>query len=242
MGWSERSNKPRTAAAIAADLHALLAAAKISGPYLLVGHSLGGLFARMYAYTYAQDVAALVLVDSSHEDQRQRLPEQYIKAEASMFQRAGAQMPLVRILTAIGVMAQFRSAYPVNEHMPAQEAATYQALAALDSSSLDTLLAEYRAIEESSNQVRAARNKTPLTIPLIVLSNGQPGPASANLTLSADVMEQQQRVWNELQGQLAALSPKGRRIIASQSGHYIQLDQPDLVITAIQQALAEVRK
>ena len=55
---------PRTAAKVVSDLHTLLAAAQISGPYILVAHSLGGLFARLYSQTYPEQVRGLVLVDA----------------------------------------------------------------------------------------------------------------------------------------------------------------------------------
>jgi pimeloyl-ACP methyl ester carboxylesterase len=55
---------PRTAADVVSELHALLAAAKVPGPYILAGHSLGGLFTLLYAQTYPSDVKALVLVDA----------------------------------------------------------------------------------------------------------------------------------------------------------------------------------
>ena len=59
---------PRTADAVAAELHAMLDASGIDGPYVLAAHSLGGLFARFYAATYPEDVAGLVLVDAWQED------------------------------------------------------------------------------------------------------------------------------------------------------------------------------
>lgn len=67
-GTSDPAPLPRTAEDAVADLHALLAAAKVPGPYVLVGHSLGGLFVRLYAGRYPDEVAGLVLVDPSHED------------------------------------------------------------------------------------------------------------------------------------------------------------------------------
>ncbi|QAY76514.1 alpha/beta fold hydrolase [Sphingosinicella sp. BN140058] len=60
---------PRTSADAAADLHAALAKAQVRGPYLLVGHSIGGLHAQVFAALYPEDVAGLVLVSSTHPDQ-----------------------------------------------------------------------------------------------------------------------------------------------------------------------------
>ena len=60
--------QPRTITAIVADLHALLRAGRVPGPYVLVGHSLGGLFVRLYASTYPREVVGLVLVDAYSEE------------------------------------------------------------------------------------------------------------------------------------------------------------------------------
>jgi hypothetical protein len=68
-GWSDTSPLPRTARRVVTELHTLLTRAGVPGPYVLVGHSYGGLFVQLYAYTYPHEVAGLVLVDSVHEDQ-----------------------------------------------------------------------------------------------------------------------------------------------------------------------------
>jgi pimeloyl-ACP methyl ester carboxylesterase len=72
LGWSDPGPWP-TAARVVDDLHALLDATRIPPPYVLVGHSAGGLHVRLYAARHLEQVAGLVLVDSSHPDQPQRL-------------------------------------------------------------------------------------------------------------------------------------------------------------------------
>jgi pimeloyl-ACP methyl ester carboxylesterase len=72
-GASDPAPTPRTGADVVADLHALLDVAGVPGPYVLVGHSIGGLFVRLYASTYPDEVVGLVLVDASHEEQDARL-------------------------------------------------------------------------------------------------------------------------------------------------------------------------
>src|SRR5215208_4630262 len=66
----------RSATELVADLHALLAAAAVPGPYVLVGHSVGGLLVRLYASPYPDDVVGMVLVDATHEDNWARLEEE----------------------------------------------------------------------------------------------------------------------------------------------------------------------
>src|SRR4030042_3362183 len=73
--WSESSPHPRTATTMVEELHMLLVNAKVEGPYVLVGHSLGGMLMRVYAHNYTDEVIGLVLVDSLHEEQITRVPD-----------------------------------------------------------------------------------------------------------------------------------------------------------------------
>lgn len=83
LGGSEPAPVPRTIEAVVADLHTLLANAKVPSPYVLVGHSLGGVLARLYASRYPKEVVGMVLVDSAHEDEPDRglalLPPEMLK-------------------------------------------------------------------------------------------------------------------------------------------------------------------
>ena len=68
-GWGDPDPSPRTSSEIARDLHTLLQKAGVQPPYVLVGHSIGGLYMQLYAATYPSDVSGMVLLDSSHEEQ-----------------------------------------------------------------------------------------------------------------------------------------------------------------------------
>src|SRR5205085_805643 len=74
MGWSDPAGDHRLAAEITEDLHRVLAAAGERGPYVLVGQSIGGIYVQVYAARYPDEVAGVVLVDSSHPDQLSRYP------------------------------------------------------------------------------------------------------------------------------------------------------------------------
>lgn len=183
---------PRTAGDIVRDLHALLGAAQVPAPYVLVGHSLGGLFVRLYASTYPEEVVGLVLVDAIQEDY-------YPGVEA--------------LLT------------------PAQWTAYTQPPA-------DPRAPQERIdLSGSTAQLWAATTAHPLRpLPLVVLTHGRPFTWPAGFPVAA-----LEALWARLQHQLAALVPNARLVVAAQSGHDIQLDQPDLVTAAIREVVDAVR-
>ena len=217
-GWSDTSSLPRTARNMVTELHALLARAGVTGPSVLVGHSYGGLLMQLYTYTYPQQVAGLVLVDSAHIDQT-RFPELRQNNANSMQQlslcQALAPFGLVRLSGfANGMTAEYSPAV-----QPVFKAHFYQ------TRYCQTEQNELAAWDESVAQVRAAQHALG-PLPLVVLTHGNPflGP-------------QGERDWQALQSDLAGLSSDSLHIMATGSGHYIQLDRPDLVIAAIKQVL-----
>ena len=93
LGWSEQGPRPRDARTIARELHTALLNAGLPGPYLLVGASLGGPYATVFADTYRDETAGLVLVDSVHPDQLQRLPAQ--RSGLSALRIANQALPML---------------------------------------------------------------------------------------------------------------------------------------------------
>ena len=89
LGWSDPSPLPRTSRVVAEELHRLLKSAKIEGPLILVGHSLGGLNIRMFAALYPMDTAGVVLVDSAYPDQYKRLPVEVQSYNEKFLRRLG---------------------------------------------------------------------------------------------------------------------------------------------------------
>jgi pimeloyl-ACP methyl ester carboxylesterase len=75
-GWSDRAELPRTSTEVTNELRELLRAADVPAPYLLAGHSLGGLYARHYATRFPGEAAGLVLLDPAHEDYDAYMPKQ----------------------------------------------------------------------------------------------------------------------------------------------------------------------
>jgi len=181
---------PRTALDSVQDLHALLQATKVPGPYVLVGHSYGGMLARLYASSYPNEIVGMVLVDAFSEGLEDQMTTEQWTAYEGLFQ-------------------------PVPD-----------ALAGYDD-------LEFIELDTSALQVREATAATPLRpIPLVVLSRGQVMEMSADLP-GGLTGEGRERAWTAEQGRLAALLPDARHVIARASEHYIQLQQPELVIEAV---------
>ncbi len=161
-GWSDAGPAPRTAAHIVTELHRVLARARVPGPYVLVGHSYGGAIVQLYAFTYQQQLAGLVLVDSVHEDQ-DRYPDVALGGPGLFrFCSAVAPFGLARLL---GFLFYATSEYP---------ATVQPAVMALDHQTRNCQTAgdELAAEGESLAQLRAARHSLG-DLPLVVLTRGQ---------------------------------------------------------------------
>jgi pimeloyl-ACP methyl ester carboxylesterase len=111
---SDPTPLPRTAADTVTDLHTLLEAAAVPGPYVLVGHSVGGLFTRLYAARYPDEVAGLVLIDASHEDQDVRRQDMVDAALFAIEQQAvSANSEGIDLNTSFDQMRAARTATPL---------------------------------------------------------------------------------------------------------------------------------
>jgi pimeloyl-ACP methyl ester carboxylesterase len=117
LGWSDPGPEPRDARQNSRELHALLQQAAVAGPYILAGHSYGGLLARVYADQYPADVAGLVLIEAPHPDFLARLgrPEAMPNAEPGML-AAG------RVLSRLGILRLVYFGPPLAD-LPAQQQA-----------------------------------------------------------------------------------------------------------------------
>src|SRR5829696_9189583 len=151
LGWSEPGTEPRDASQISSELHTLLKSAGTEGPYVLVGHSYGGLYARMYAARYSYETAGVVLVDSTHPEQFTRSPEG--RAMYEQTNRLGAVLP---ILTRLGVI-RLSNYFPAHPDLPSQQRAQIEAFNS-STRHLSTTVEEFRATPETAAQVRSTQS------------------------------------------------------------------------------------
>jgi pimeloyl-ACP methyl ester carboxylesterase len=105
FGWSDPASKPLSANDVAGDLHELLKKADIPGPYILVGHSIGGVYVRAFTHLYPSKVVGMVLVDSSHESQNLRYPPEFNKIS----RRQISSMRMLPFLARIGILRLTRA-------------------------------------------------------------------------------------------------------------------------------------
>ena len=192
--------QPHAPEDVVADLHALLAAADVPGPYVLAGHSLGGAYARLYAATYPDAVAGVVLIDAFNEYYRAAFtPEQWAPVLAFM----GTPPP------------------------------------GLDDPDVER--ADLDAVLDAVERAVAAQPLPELPLAVLTRTVEQELPPELNADLPPGLLEAQADAWPPSQAQLAALVPDARHVMAAESGHYIQVEQPALVIEAIRQVVEGVR-
>lgn len=223
LGYSDSSSEPRTSKVIAQELHALLKAANVAPPYVLVGHSMGGFDVQLYASLYRDQVAGMVLVDASHPDQENRLPAELKNLEASGLREAEFleyTMPfgLPRL---IGLC----------EEDPMQRAAECNFHNARE------VVAELKAVSESSAQTAATSLLGDM--PLVVLSHDPEKPSSE---FSPDLAKPVNEAWEKMQEEMAHLSTRGTQTIVKNGAHYVQIDQPDAVIDAVRAIVEQARR
>jgi pimeloyl-ACP methyl ester carboxylesterase len=223
LGYSDPTSQPRTSRVIAEELHALLHAADIAPPYVLVGHSMGGFDMRLFASLYRSEVAGMVLVDSSHPDQENRFPPELKNMRGSWLREA----EFLEYTMPFGIprLLGFCDEDPV---LRAAECDWNDAREGVE---------EMKAFPESAAQAAATG---PLgDIPLAVLSHDPDRPSA---DLPADLAKPTNEAWEKMQEELAHLSTRGTQTIARNSSHYIQIDRPDLVIEAIRGVVDQTRQ
>jgi pimeloyl-ACP methyl ester carboxylesterase len=223
IGYSDSSPHARTSKDIAEELHRLLHSAGIPTPVVLVGHSMGGYDVRLYASLYPNEVAGMVLVDSSHPEQDRRFPPALIDMEGGElreyeFIEFSTPFGVPRLLGFCDSDAVFRAA-ECNFHSGRE------------------VVAELKAVAESSAQTGATGSLGDM--PLAVLSHD---PGAPEPDIPADLLKPVNDAWEQMQDELAQLSTRSTHVTAKNSGHYIQIDRPELVIEAVRNVVDQARQ
>jgi pimeloyl-ACP methyl ester carboxylesterase len=248
-GWSELGPHPRTMHQIVYELHTLLDKAGVKPPLVLVGHSYGGWLVRLYASTYSADIAGMVLVEAGADNPWRKMPDGKLVRSSDLAK--GEPIPAVKVSNPLRVSdippgalnqmkagAQSLAKHP-NEPPRDKLPPDAQRMRAWALARIEHIAAGVNPFEhEELAGLRAERAKSqyPLgDMPLIVLTRGkseEDGP-------DGKALEEEHR---RDHAAIAAMSRKGKLIIAERSGHHVQLDEPELVIKAIQDVVAAARR
>jgi pimeloyl-ACP methyl ester carboxylesterase len=214
MGWSESGpDRPRTPARIAEELRLLLDGAGIKPPYVLVGHSLAGKNIRMFAFAHPEDVVGMVLIDARSE----RIDMQASASDADgltgAFRAQGAEFSIARRLG----LARLFGASLLGQPDVAGEMAVKMALFQTQPSAVTETVSE-GAARAADDELLARTSLGDLPLVVIAAEQNMAGLPG----------------WADAQQGLSQLSTKGQLVVAKGSGHYVQLEQPQLVIDAVQ--------
>jgi pimeloyl-ACP methyl ester carboxylesterase len=247
FGWSDGGPMPRTAGRIADELHTLLDRAGVGPPYLLVGHSFGGLVMLIFARRFMSDVAGMVLVDPAHaEDWVRPAPKEQVLIDRGVrlcrFAAMAARLGLARVVAALVGVGQLGLARGLvriasRGRLKPQDEAILAPVRKLPSELrrplvqfwtkprfFEALGSQIGSISSSAAEVLEATAGGFGDLPLVTISSTNPGEYR---------LRQQDR--------MAALSTRGRHIMATNSGHWIPLDQPEFVIETVRAMLESLR-
>jgi pimeloyl-ACP methyl ester carboxylesterase len=220
LGRSESDNRPVDFDEVVRQLHTLLHKAGIEGPYILLGHSLGGLFIRGFAEKYPGEVAGLVSLDGTHPEQFKRTPK-WVVRQRKLVSKLLYIRWLAKILLKADTARNCRG-------LPAEQIARMQAAYGSDKH-LTRMLAEIKVDEK----LMAAAGKTGKvgSTPLIVFNSGLPKASYMPL-------------WQQMQKELAELSTNSTYIFMPDATHVSLVTERENALTiaaAVQKMVEEIR-
>ncbi|HLU04993.1 MAG TPA: alpha/beta hydrolase [Woeseiaceae bacterium] len=216
--WSDPGPMPRDAKSIVRDLEQLLGNGSVAAPYVLVGHSLGGLIVQHFARQNPHRIAGLVLVDATHEDQFRRLRETVVPARGLRTRRWS--------------LITTTDSYQVPDGLP-EEIRRLAGAFVVRPQSIVVVRSELSFLRRTSAPL-ASSARLP-DVPLVVISHRLVSPA-------ADTREGQfEQTWMELQQELAAMTRRSEHVIAGTEDHHIHIAEPQTVIDAVRGVVEQSR-
>ncbi len=234
LGWSDPSPKERTSENIAEELHTLLHNTTVPGPYILVGHSFAGINARIFANKHPDEVAGVILVDSSHEDQLEKLPEQKDLLSIMLRYKAG-HLALVG-LTNTGFSRIYN--HITYEHILPDNIRDMLLATNSTTQFIHSCIDEWSMFSYNLDYVK----KTGQDLgdkPLIVITAGMKphDKACASRGLDSISCDDAYIAWQSLQKDLLTKSTRSKQIIATHSGHNIPVDEPNVIVEAVKEMM-----
>jgi pimeloyl-ACP methyl ester carboxylesterase len=247
-GFSDPGTRTGSSANIVDDLHRLLAAASIAPPYILVGHSYGGMNVRLYKDMYPAEVIGMVLVDPSHEDWServwkldvlQRTHEKYFAEFEPMWRSERECVAAAAVGFTKGTALYEKCVPPADPHLSDAINAAYLKTHLSLGYQQAQLTEDENLHFASSDQVRAARTWYG-DMPLIVLAAGdRPGRRPDEPQAHRDAVN---RLWFALFDELAALSSRGINRVVPNTGHDIPMIQPGAINSAILEVMDQASR
>jgi pimeloyl-ACP methyl ester carboxylesterase len=243
LGWSDSSRAPRTVTRMVTELRGILANTAKGGPAVLVGHSFGAFLVCAYASQYPADTAGLVLLDPPSEWQR-------LTRQQARLLRGGIQLSRIgELLARVGVVRA--SLALLTGGAPAVPRNFVRVFGPTTARTLERLVGEVRklppdvhpivqalwcqpkcframadhlgALEEMTAVVAGVTSLS--DVPLVIISSSDQSPETI-----------------AKHRQLAGLSSQGRHLVATKSGHWVQFDEPELVVAAIRELVERARQ
>lgn len=217
--WSEKANTARTGENIVRELHTALQNEGISGPYLLVGHSLGGMYTRLFAQTYREEVEELVLVDARPEnDERESAP---IYAKEKFQEKPSARV--LSVLKSSGVLRIFQDAL-LEGMVPKENRELFINIVATPN--------YFNAVEEEGKMSGlvedAIRGQKLGDLPVKVIARGM-SPDYEATGISKKSGQQIEDIWRAGQRSMLSISSDSEFIVAEKSGRVVMDDEPELI-------------
>ena len=244
LGWSDPATVPRVAAQLVDELHSLLEAAQVPAPYVLAGHSFGGLLVQAYAVAHPDQVAGLMLIDPLPASEWAHVSEDRLRIlrwgirlsrRGALLARLGVVRMSLTLLSGgrrwipklVARLTSGRAETTLSrlvgevQKMPPEVWPMVQAHWCRPQAFLG--MAEYfKALPESAQQAAALGDLPRIPVTILSAGNCTPGQLAER-------------------DAIAGQSPRGKHVVVLNSGHWIHLDQPEVVLEAIRAMVEVVR-